>query len=175
MARTLYQKFRDIWKNKPDKTTPVTAEALNHIEHGIYDNSDRMAIKEIYGDAAINLGRKPETIIGFHSSALGTATEASGDYSVAEGYGTIASKGYQHVFGMYNVEDTDKVGFDKGKYVIIVGNGNYAEKSNAHTLDWDGNAWFAGDVENGAGVTMNALLNRIELLEQRILELEKEE
>lgn len=35
----LYQKFRDIWKNKPDKTTPVTAEAMMHIEQGIYDNS----------------------------------------------------------------------------------------------------------------------------------------
>ena len=39
MARTLYQKFRDLWKDKPDKTTPVTAETMMHIEQGIYDNS----------------------------------------------------------------------------------------------------------------------------------------
>lgn len=39
MSFTLYQKFRDIWKNKPDKSTPVTAEAMMHIEQGIYDNS----------------------------------------------------------------------------------------------------------------------------------------
>ena len=37
--RELYKKFRDEWKDKPDKTTPVTAEALNHIEQGIYENS----------------------------------------------------------------------------------------------------------------------------------------
>lgn len=56
MARTLYQKFRNIWKNKPNKTTPVTAEALMHIEQGIYDNSANMALKEIYSDDSINLG-----------------------------------------------------------------------------------------------------------------------
>lgn len=46
-----------------------------------------------------------------------------------------------HVQGTYNVKDT------QGKYAHIVGNGaseNY--RSNAHTLDWQGNAWYAGDV-----------------------------
>lgn len=34
-----------------------------------------------------------------------------------------------------------------GDYVHIVGNGNSDDKrSNAYTLDWQGNAWFAGDV-----------------------------
>lgn len=33
----------------------------------------------------------------------------------------------------------------------VVGNGsNELERSNAHTLDWDGNAWFAGDVYTGS-------------------------
>ena len=34
----------------------------------------------------------------------------------------------------------------KGKYVHVVGNGVSSARSNAHTLDWDGNGWFAGDV-----------------------------
>lgn len=34
----------------------------------------------------------------------------------------------------------------QGKYVHVVGNGNSSTRSNAHTLDWDGNGWFAGDV-----------------------------
>lgn len=34
----------------------------------------------------------------------------------------------------------------QGKYVHVVGNGNKSARSNAHTLDWDGNGWFAGDV-----------------------------
>ena len=35
----LYKKFRELWKDKPNKTTPVTAEAMMHIEQGIFDNS----------------------------------------------------------------------------------------------------------------------------------------
>lgn len=34
----------------------------------------------------------------------------------------------------------------QGKYVHVVGNGDRSARSNAHTLDWDGNGWFAGDV-----------------------------
>lgn len=33
-----------------------------------------------------------------------------------------------------------------GDYAHIVGNGVNGARSNAYTLDWDGNAWFAGDV-----------------------------
>ena len=35
----------------------------------------------------------------------------------------------------------------ENKYAHIVGNGTSNEnRSNAYTLDWDGNAWFAGDI-----------------------------
>lgn len=34
----------------------------------------------------------------------------------------------------------------RGKYVHVVGNGDSSTRSNAYTLDWDGNGWFAGDV-----------------------------
>ena len=34
----------------------------------------------------------------------------------------------------------------QGKYVHVVGNGDSSALSNAYTLDWEGNAWFAGDV-----------------------------
>ena len=34
----------------------------------------------------------------------------------------------------------------QGKYVHVVGNGDSSARSNAYTLDWDGNGWFAGDV-----------------------------
>lgn len=38
-----------------------------------------------------------------------------------------------------------------GNYSIIVGNGiSPTERSNAHTLDWNGNAWFSGDVYTGS-------------------------
>ncbi len=96
---------------------------------------------------------------GEYSHAEGSTTIASGLSSHAEGYGTvakgidahaegrytIASAEQQHVQGRSNIEDT------KGVYAHIVGNGDSNNKrSNAHTLDWDGNAWFSGDVYVGS-------------------------
>ena len=80
----------------------------------------------------------------YASHAEGDSTIASGDTSHAEGYQTKASSQYQHVQGKYNIEDT------ANKYAHIVGNGSaYNIRSNAHTLDWNGNAWYAGDVYVG--------------------------
>ena len=79
------------------------------------------------------------------SHAEGCLTEANNFYTHAEGFYTIA-KGYsQHVQGKCNIEDTT------GKYAHIVGNGeSETERSNAHTLDWSGNAWYAGKITVGA-------------------------
>lgn len=80
---------------------------------------------------------------GSASHAEGISTTASGDYSHAEGIGTIAQGASQHVQGKNNIADTTSA--------HIVGNGgSYSNKSNAHTLDWSGNAWFAGDVYTGS-------------------------
>ena len=75
---------------------------------------------------------------GYASHAEGDNTVASGNQSHAEGYNTISSSESQHVQGRYNIEDTEN------KYAHIVGNGTASTRSNAHTLDWNGNAWFAG-------------------------------
>lgn len=82
--------------------------------------------------------------IGECSHAEGRETVARADRSHAEGHGTIAGSENQHVQGKYNVEDT------ADKYAHIVGNGSDQKPSNAHTLDWNGNAWFAGTVEGTA-------------------------
>ena len=81
------------------------------------------------------------TASGWQSHAEGSSCIASGEGSHAEGNGTTASGDYQHAQGKFNIEDT------ANKYAHIVGNGeNDSTRSNAHTLDWNGNAWFAGDV-----------------------------
>jgi hypothetical protein len=88
---------------------------------------------------------------GDHSYAEGYASHAEGSYtyaigagSLAEGDSTIARGDYSHAQGKYNIEDTEN------KYAHIVGNGtDYDARSNAHTLDWNGVAWFAGDVKVG--------------------------
>ena len=85
---------------------------------------------------------------GYHTTASNTSshaegyyTTASGPYSHAEGFHTEASGDYSHVQGKFNIEDAEN------KYAHIVGNGDINTKSNAHTLDWNGNAWYAGQVE----------------------------
>ena len=78
------------------------------------------------------------TASGWGSHAEGDNTIALGSHSHSEGDSTTASSPNQHVQGKYNIEDTE------GKYAHIVGNGSDGNKSNAHTLDWEGNAWYAG-------------------------------
>ena len=81
---------------------------------------------------------------GTGSHAEGFIAKASGSYSHAEGFLTEASGTYQHVQGQYNIKDTSN------KYAHIVGNGaDDNNRANAHTLDWDGNAWFAGNIKIG--------------------------
>ena len=82
---------------------------------------------------------------GNESHAEGFYTTAEGGYSHAEGLYTVASASSSHAQGKYNKIDTAR------KYLHIVGNGTSSQKrSNAHTLDLNGNAWFSGDVYIGS-------------------------
>lgn len=79
---------------------------------------------------------------GQGSHAEGYYTVSSGQRSHSEGCFTEAASQYQHVQGKYNVVDSN------GVYAHIVGNGTGKNnRHNAHTLDWQGNAWFAGEVQ----------------------------
>ena len=84
---------------------------------------------------------------GEGSHAEGIHTTASGFGSHAEGRDTIAASKYQHVEGRYNIKDTTD------KYAHIVGNGENIGSSdylsNAYTLDWSGNGWYAGNIYVG--------------------------
>ncbi len=84
------------------------------------------------------------TASGNASHAEGDSTTASGEASHAEGTWTIASRRNQHVQGRFNIEDTSTPDdYRHGKYSHIVGNGSDIENpSNAHTLDWNGVAWY---------------------------------
>ena len=82
------------------------------------------------------------------SHAEGNGTVASGDYSHAEGNGTVANHKSQHTFGEYNRKDTNSSASSlRGTYVEIVGNGtSNNDRSNARTLDWNGNEVLAGSL-----------------------------
>lgn len=145
------------------------------------DADTKYAKLEKYSDTTIDVGRKSGTTVGFKSVAEGGATTASGNYSHAEGSGTsatgicchaeggstTASGDYshaegsnttvsgecQHVQGRYNIPDTTNA--------HIVGNGNSdSSRSNAHTLDWSGNAWYQGNIKTG-GTSYNDAPNTV--------------
>lgn len=107
----------------------------------------------------------------YGSHAEGFMTEASGDSSHAEGTYTKATHKSQHVFGAYNEEDPSSSGSgSRGTYIEIVGNGNANNnRSNARTLDWEGNEVLAGDltingtqsVGDGLSSLQTALTNKI--------------
>ena len=84
--------------------------------------------------------------IGLNSSQYseGTSTYAVGEDTHSQGKGTIAMMPQQDVAGRYNIID------DYAKYAHITGNGTADDKrSNAHTLAWDGTAWYANKVKVG--------------------------
>ena len=79
--------------------------------------------------------------------AEGSMTVASGGASHAEGISTIANHQAQHVFGRYNIGDPSTAeAINKGTYIEIVGNGTSSARSNARTLDWEGNEVIAGNI-----------------------------
>lgn len=128
------------------------AEGYNSISEGSYSHAEGnqnhagySAHAEGHGTSASGEYSHTEGLqtqaTGAVSHAEGCSTEAKAAYSHVEGYYTITGTNsvMQHVEGRFNIEDTE------GKYAHIVGNGTGVERrSNAHTLDWEGNAWFAG-------------------------------
>lgn len=99
---------------------------------------------------------------GDTSHAEGCNTIASGRFSHVEGFSTIASSDNQHVQGKFNIEDKTN------KYAHIVGNGDVSNKSNAHTLDWEGNAWFAGKLSQEGTPTEDKDLATKKYLDDKI-------
>lgn len=90
---------------------------------------------------------------GDGSHAEGAFTKAKGDYAHVEGQFSTAVGRSQHVQGEFNILDTSNNQSSRGTYAHIVGNGTSdSVRSNAHTLDWDGNAWYAGTVSS-SGLT----------------------
>ena len=120
----------------------------SHAEGEKTTASDIDSHAEGNGTTASGIGSHAEgektTTSGRASHAEGFQTTASGENSHAEGYFTIASSNYQHVQGKYNIEDSS------GTYADIVGNGALGRRSNAYTLDWEGNAWYSGTIEGKA-------------------------
>lgn len=88
----------------------------------------------------VNAEPKNKAVIGLYYASK---------YQYENGSITILDKPISLISGNnYNIErhNSNLSVNVQGKYVHVVGNGDSSARSNAHTLDWDGNGWFAGDV-----------------------------
>lgn len=91
---------------------------------------------------------KGTTASAICAHAEGYNTTVSGKYSHSEGNGTIANGEAQHAGGKFNIVDTTSV--------EIIGNGSSdVNRSNARTLDWNGNEILAGKLTLGLAPTDN--------------------
>lgn len=124
------------------------AEGNDTVASGDYGAHAEGFMTTASGNDAHSQGYKT-TASGQGSHAQGRETIASGRYAHSEGYGTDAASDMQHTQGRYNVRDTEHT------YAHIVGNGTSdTKRSNAHTLDWDGNGWYQGTIKVG-GTSQN--------------------
>lgn len=121
-------------------------EIIGHLDEK-YIPDDLKAGRSVYGKTfEYNFNGSDETHIAqiYAETFNGDNNIAIGAYSHAEGFHTIAASELQHVQGKYNIPLRDNL------YAHIVGNGDSnTNRSNAHTLDWNGVAWYAGDVYTG--------------------------
>lgn len=96
------------------------------------------------GEGSIALGMQANSS-GFGAVALGVSCAASEQGSIALGNGVLASSAGQLAQGKYNVEDAANT------YAHIVGAGtSSSSRKNIYTLDWNGNAWFLGNIKVGS-------------------------
>lgn len=102
------------------------------------------------GSEGVSIGSYNEAK-GGQSLALGCHSSTSAYNTIAIGYYAKASSSYQTAMGKYNIEDTES------KYALIFGGGEYSTPKNIFTLDWNGNAWFAGSILNQNGEDINGI------------------
>ena len=143
-----YSSHAEGWSSKASGDYGPHAEGYNTTASGSYGSHAEGNNTTASGNYGSHAEGSMTTASGASSHAEGDYTTASGASSHAEGYGSKASSQFQHVQGKYNIEDTNR------RYAHIVGNGaGDAKRSNAHTLDWKGNAWYAGKLSQEGNPT----------------------
>lgn len=103
---------------------------LKSVLEAIKEKLESYALKSLYGDTTINVGRKAGTTVGANSTAEGSNTIANGFSSHAEGADTIASGDYSHAEG---VATTASGSHSHAEGWATTASGNYSHASGHHT------------------------------------------
>ena len=120
--------------------------------YGAYGAHAEGASTEASGYTSHSEGRGT-TASAQSAHAEGEDTVAKGYYSHAQNYETVAAKHAQTALGTYNEEDESVTTThpngrrDYGQYAVMIGNGTSdSNRSNALTVDWNGNVLTSGGV-----------------------------
>ena len=125
-----------------------TAAELQELQTTVEGNSGNIRALQgsVYHSKSFKLDAGGGNTEGEGCIAAGYGCAAIGDGTAAFGYNSVAKGLGQTAIGKCNVID------DNNDYAFIIGNGadmRVESRANIHTVDWDGNAWFAGNVECG--------------------------
>lgn len=103
------------------------------------------------GSAGFSVGNYNQLGGNYCEFAMGNSCNVQGSDTLAVGEFLIANGSHSLVSGRNNIADTGS-GWTEGSYIHIVGNGtSNSARSNAYTLDWQGNGTFAGTVSSATG------------------------
>ena len=119
----------------------------------IYGNNNLQAglVGTMNGSAGFMVGSNNTTGPNYCEFVMGNSCTVNGSDTLAVGEYLIAEGAHQVVIGRANIADTGG-GWSNGIYTFIVGNGTSdSARSNAYTLDWQGNGTFAGTVSSSTG------------------------
>ena len=119
-------------------------KAIGHYSHAEGGSTQAIGIRshaEGFGSKASGNSSHAEgyntRVNGNYSHAEGYGTEADGNYSHAQNYNTVVGYDNQTAIGKYNDNDSNNA--------FEIGNGTSTNaRSNALTVDWDGNSEQAG-------------------------------
>ena len=147
---------------------PTASDYCSHAEGCLATASGMYSHAEGYRTTASGVESHAEggetTASADDAHAEGHSTKAMHTSSHSQGRGTITGGRCQHVEGSYNIVDTGSGNINqpdyKGSYLHIVGNGSSdKDRSNAYTLDWNGNGWYQGNVEGLAMIVKSTTPN----------------
>ena len=139
----------DYIKNRPggyidnDTIVKIPEKYLDIKNTNIVNGSKTGSLRTVGSDEE-SFTEGSKYTLGDYAFAEGYGTRAYGEASHSEGYYTIASDDRSHVQGQFNITD------EANTYADIIGNGQWNKRSNAATVDWKGNAWYAGNVYVGS-------------------------
>lgn len=108
----------------------------------------------------------------YHSVAIGDLNSINGEYAFTIGHYLTTNVDGQTVIGRYNDYSSDST----GNSVFVIGNGtDTSNRSNAMTVDWNGNLNVSGNVTatmtDGSTISLIDIYSKIGLIEEQLASL----